>query len=65
MASWTVSWNAGMTVAVILLVVGGGVVIASDGLGDPLYLWGVGILGLSAAVYLGARIWMITRKRDS
>jgi len=49
---------------VLLLAAGGGLVIASDGLGDPLYAVGVGILGLSAAVYLGARIWMITRKRD-
>jgi len=64
MAFWTVSWNAGMTAAVVLLIVGGGVVIVSSGPGDPLYLLGVGILALSAAVYLGARIWMITRKRD-
>lgn len=53
-----------MTAGVVLLVVGGGVVIASDGLGDPLYLVGVGILVTAAAVYLGARIWMMSRKRD-
>ena len=54
-----------MTAGVILLVAGGAVVLASVGLGDPLFLVGVGILVLSSAVYLGARIWMITRKRES
>jgi len=64
MASWTFSWNAGMTAAVVLLVAGGGVVIVSDGYGDPLYLVGAGILLVSAVVYLGARIWMVVRRRD-
>lgn len=52
-----------MTAAVALLVAGGGVVIVSDGYGDPLYLVGVGILLVSAVVYLGARIWMVVRSR--
>ena len=53
-----------MTAAVVLLVAGGVVVVVSDGYGDPLYLVGVGILLVSAVVYLGARIWMLMRKRD-
>ena len=53
-----------MTVATVLLVAGGGVVIASDGGGDPLYALGVGILCLAAVVYLGARIWMLVKRRD-
>ncbi len=64
MAGFTVRWNMGMTVATALLVVGGGAVIVSAGPGDPLWTAGIGIVTLAAVSYLGARIWMVVRKRD-
>jgi len=59
-----IRWNAGMTVATLLLLVGGAVLLSADDMGSPLYRAGVGILASASVVYLGARIWMMTRKKD-
>ena len=54
-----------MTVATVLLVVGGVLVLSVDEMGSPLYQAAIGILALASVVYLGARIWMMTRKQDT
>ena len=64
MAPVTVRWNLGMTVATLLLVAGAVLLALADNMGTPLYQAGMGILALASAVYLGARIWMMTRKQD-
>jgi len=53
-----------MTVATVLLITGALVVVLAEDQTSPLYPVGVGILALASIVYLGARIWMLTRKSD-
>ncbi len=53
-----------MTVAALLLVIGAFLLVSADDLGSPLYVTGMGILALASVTYLGARIWMMTRKND-
>jgi len=63
MAPVNIRWNTGMTVAALLLVTGGVLVVMGGAPGTPLHTAGFGILVLASAVYMGARIWMLTRKQ--
>ncbi len=60
MANFTLSWNHGMTLAAVLLVVGAALIIQAD-TGSRLHTIAFGILIAAAVVYLGARIWMVMR----
>ena len=62
MAPISVRWNAGMTVATLLLVTGSVLMVQADAPGTPLHTAAFGILVLASVVYLGARIWMMTRR---
>ena len=62
MAPVTVRWNVGMTVATLLLITGGTLVVLAEDMKSPLWRAGVGILTLASVVYLGARIWMMVKK---
>ena len=53
-----------MTVAVLLLIAGGVLVVLAEDINSTLYRVGFGILVLASVVYFGARIWMMTRKKD-
>ncbi len=62
MAPVEVRWNTGLTLAVVLLVVGGALLLAAPA-GSPLYSTGMGIVLVSSAVYLGSRIHMLWNDR--
>jgi hypothetical protein len=63
MAPVNIRWNTGMTVAALLLVTGGVLVVMAGEPGTPLHTVGFGILVMASVVYMGARIWMLTRKQ--
>ena len=62
MAPVEVRWHIGLTLAVVLLVVGGALLVLAPA-GSPLHAAGVGIVIVSSAIYLGTRVRMLWNDR--